>query len=364
MAAFLSLAPQPGQRDPDLERAALELQDTWGVRATAVLGCSDVDLHLGGLRRGQRTLAAKVREERTRRLQGAMPEAERNWLQAASTRPDALGAVSPGASDWLTAPLTAKRTQYGDDEWSALVRARFMLPLAAEGACCKVFFRSTQTTCSEPLEPRAWHVMGCAPAQRVHRHDDLRDELAAVAREAGLHVETEAYAAELPAPVVRGRPVHRRADVRVAASAALPLTFLDLTVTATPHFEGCEWCVLGRGVRVRALERDKVDAWDAAGLGDLAPRVVPFAFESQGRWAPAAVLELRRWAKARGREAGTGAISAAAARGALLRRWRTRLSCALARGTARMLLAGLRSPAGSAGGLGTSDEPLDVAMCQ
>ena len=122
--------------------------------------------------------------------------------------------------------------------------------------------------------------------------------------------------------------------------------------------------MLGRGARLRALEQDKVDAWGAAGLGDLAPRVVPLAFESQGRWAPAAVLELRRWAKARGRAAGQGAISAAAARGALLRRWRTRLACALARGTVRMLLAGLRSPAGFAGGLHDGDASLDLAMCQ
>ena len=206
--------------------------------------------------------------------------------------------------------------------------------------------------------------MGCAPAQRVHRHDDLRDELAAVAREAGLHAETEAYAAELPAPVVRGRPVHRRADVRVAASAGSPLTFLDITVTATPHREGGEWRVLERGVRVRALEQDKVDAWGAADLGDLGPRVVPVAFESQGRWGPAAVLELQRWAKVRGAAAGSGGVPAAAAPGALLRRWRTRLSCALARGSARLLSAGLRSPAGAVGGPGVGDEPLHVALCQ
>ncbi len=114
---------------------------------------------------------------------------------------------------------------------------------------------------------------------------------------------------------------------------------------------------------MRALERDKLAAWDAAALGDAAPRVVPFALESQGRWAPAAVLELRRWAKARGVAVGAGAVSAALARGALLRRWRTRLACALARGTARMLLAGLRPVAGATAGPGPDDEPLDVAMC-
>ena len=122
--------------------------------------------------------------------------------------------------------------------------------------------------------------------------------------------------------------------------------------------------MLERGVRVRALEQDKVDAWDAADLGDLGPRVVPVAFESQGRWGPVAVLELRRWAKARNTAAGTGAVPAAAARGALLRRWRTRLACALARGSARLLLAGLRSPAGAVGGPGVDEEPLHIAMCQ
>ena len=207
--------------------------------------------------------------------------------------------------------------------------------------------------------------MGCAPAQRVHRHADVRDEVAAIEREAGQHVEVEAYAAELPAPAERPRPVHRRSDVRVAAGGASPLTFLDVTVTATPHLDRGSWCVLERGACLRALEHDKLAAWDAAALGDTAPRVVPFAFESQGRWAPAAVLELRRWAKARAAAVGAGAVTYALARGALLRRWRARLACALARGTARMVLAGLRPAAGAAEGADAGDdEPLHVAMCQ
>ena len=138
-----------------------------------------------------------------------------------------------------------------------------------------------------------------------------------------------------------------------------------MSVTATPHFEGGAWQVLDRGVRVRALEHDKVVAWDAEELGETAPRVVPFAMESQGRWGPAAVLELRRWAKARAGAVGAGAVTAALARGALLRRWRARLACALARGTARMVLAGLRPAAGAAGEADVGgDEPLHVALCQ
>ena len=333
-----------GHRDADLERATADLRTQWGLDATAVLGCTTLALHLGGLRRAQRAVAVRVREVRTSRMRAGMSEQDRRWLDGASTRPDAAGVTSPGASDWLAAPLTSVRTCFSDAEWATLLRARLQLPLAAQGTGCGVVFASTSSTCSHPLEPAAWHAMGCAPAQRNHRHDAVRDELAAIGRSAGLQAEQEAQAVELPAPAPRRRPVTRRADVRVASAAHGPLTFVDVVITATPHETAGSWTVLPRGERVRAAEQDKVVQWDAAGwsTGSFAPRLVPFALESQGRWGPAAVAELRRWAKASVAYHGAGGLSDAAARSAVLRRWRVRISCAAARGLARMLLAALR----------------------
>ena len=92
----------------------------------------------------------------------------------------------------------------------------------------------------------------------------------------------------------------------------------------------------------------------------LRPQFVPFALDSQGRWGTAAVLELRRWAKAAVAHHGTGGLSGAAARSAVLRRWRVRVSCAAARGLAQMLLAALR-PSPAQGAPAAEGEPGAVA---
>ena len=50
---------------------------------------------------------------------------------------------------------------------------------------------------------------------------------------------------------------------------------------------------------LRKAERDKYTAWGANAVAPHAPRLIPVAFESQGRWGPALVHELRRVAKHR-----------------------------------------------------------------
>ena len=98
---------------------------------------------------------------------------------------------------------------------------------------------------------------------------------------------------------------------------------------------------------MRALERSKRAEW--AEPGPAAPgalRLVPFAFESQGRLRPEGCDEVAHWARERVApiQAQLGPLRAAAAKAALLRRWRARLSVALARGLADMLAAGRRPP--------------------
>ena len=205
--------------------------------------------------------------------------------------------------------------------------------------------------------------MGCAPAQRGHRHDAVRDELASIARAAGYEVEREAQAVELPAPAPRARPTTRRCDVRVASASHGPITFVDVVVTATPHVHRGTWEVLPRGARARSAELDKRGQWGAAEWAEsaVAPRLVPFALESQGRWGPAAVAELRRWAKEAVSRRGGDAVADAAARNALLQRWRCRVSCAAARGLARMLLAALRPAPIGAGRAGPPEADEELA---
>ena len=79
-------------------------------------------------------------------------------------------------------------------------------------------------------------------------------------------------------------------------------------------------------------------------------------------------MELRRLAKAAVAHHGTGGLSDTAARNAMLRRWRVRVSCAAARGLAQMLLAALRpsSVQGAPAAEGESDavaaEPLHLSL--
>ena len=331
-----------GARHAAIGAAATALQARWAVDAAAALAVSEERLHAGGLRRAQRTLAKEVRTERCRRILADLPEDRRSWLAASSTVADEEGARSPGASDWLVVAPLAPALRIADTAFADLVRCRLMLPLAVPGQPCNVVFND-HTTCRAPVDALGRHFATCCPRQRGIRHDRLRDIVCAIAREAGQGAEIEAYAAELPpAPEAT-----RRADVRIAAGPAFPVTFIDVAVTATAHWDRDHWVLLPRGRLVRSAERDKRTEWaepDPAAPG--APRLIPFIWESQGRMGPEACDALAAWAKQATAHlrASQGPLRAAAAKAALLRRWRGRLSVALATGLAEMLSAGRRPP--------------------
>ena len=161
-------------------------------------------------------------------------------------------------------------------------------------------------------------------------------------------------------PLLPGVPTTRRADVRVAAGPESPLTFLDIVVTASAHLDRGAWHVGGPGTRVRAEEKRKRDEWAVAGGpgAAAAPRLVPFAWEGQGRLGPAGCGALAAWAKLRVAplRASLGPIRASAAKAALLRRWRAQVSCALQRANVDMIDDG-RRPRPLAPGPHGSDSP-------
>ena len=208
------------------------------------------------------------------------------------------------------------------------------------------------------MDALGWHPATCAPHQRGFRHNGLRDELAAIAREARHSASIEQLAVELPEPPIRAAPVHRRADVRIATSRnGDPMTFLDVTVTATAHWDGAAgdagaWQVWPCGARCREAEQDKRRRWaeeDEPLPG--APRLVPVAFEAQGRLGPAGQALLGAWARQHLAPLQLEPLAKGQAMAAFLKRWRCRLSCALQRGNAELVAASLR-PAPTAAMLG------------
>ena len=73
-------------------------------------------------------------------------------------------------------------------------------------------------------------------------------------------------------------------------------------------------------------------------------RLIPLAFESQGRWGEHAVQELGRLARLKGTLQSDSPQEAAAITRASLKRWRREIACALQRGNAQLAIASLGQP--------------------
>ena len=118
-----------------------------------------------------------------------------------------------------------------------------------------------------------------------------------------------------------------------------------MVVTHPFHVEGggARTTADGCGVAVARAERAKLRDY-APTAGGAAANVVPLAMETLGRRGPAAELELRRLARARVERAVHSALGAAQAYGAVLCRWRQRLSVVLMRGSHEVLRACAAAP--------------------
>ena len=147
-------------------------------------------------------------------------------------------------------------------------------------------------------------------------------------------------AAEFPP----GENVRRESDVYCRGVGGDLPVHADVVVTSSAHCRAGRWEVNGDGVAVAREARRKQREWGDQDLGHAPARLVPLAFESQGKWCVEAVAELARLARQRGAALSACPRAAALAAAACQRRWRTWVSIALQRGNAGMVLASLGRP--------------------
>ena len=126
-------------------------------------------------------------------------------------------------------------------------------------------------------------------------------------------------------------------------------------VTSSVHCNAGRWEVKGDGIAVAREARRKQREWGDKSLGRAPARLVPLAFESQGKWCAEAVEELARLARFKNSQLLASPRDAALAASACQRRWRTWVSISLQRGNAAMVLAALGRPLPS---------PLDADLLQ
>ena len=116
----------------------------------------------------------------------------------------------------------------------------------------------------------------------------------------------------------------------------------DVVVTATSHCNHGRLTVATAGVAVSREERRK--QWEWGDLAHASARLVPLAFESQGRSGEQAQTELCHLARMKGALQACSPPEAAAIARASLKRWRRRVAVALQRGSAAMIMASLGQP--------------------
>ena len=130
---------------------------------------------------------------------------------------------------------------------------------------------------------------------------------------------------------------------------------LDVVVTSSTHNHTHEWQVASEGVAVAREECRKLREWRNDEILGCTARLVPLAFESQGRWGQSAISELERLARLKGGLLAGSPYEAANVATASPERWRHWLSVVLQRGNAAMVLTALGKP---------QPEPIDTDVLQ
>jgi hypothetical protein len=177
------------------------------------------------------------------------------------------------------------------------------------------------------------HARACAKAARQHHHDEVADLYAHFQRECGNRAwrEVDVIGPEAP-KTFKSQPI--RSDVLVRRGAMDPIEYGEIKIRH-PWKESGE-------LRIRtAAELDGwLEAFESEASTKYAPmRVRPWVFTTLGRPGAIVCTDLRRLSRERLRQPdATNAVSHPSLRQMLLRRWRTMLSCANARGFASTLL--------------------------
>ena len=310
------------------------LATDYGLDALGLCECSWEEVANKERPRQQRTLSRAVGEVlRTRWEAGANPR-ELQTALSASTRDHRAG-----AGDWLTAVPLDEDLTVPDAVYQFAVRLRLGLPLAEVGDPCKVYKQTAHRTCGCPLSAHADHAPGCALAARNARHNALRDWWAKLVQEAGGRALTEQWVVEYVPHLAR------RADVRASYGPGLPTVYYDVVVahpftTGVPS--GPVGALLGRHPDADAAlgpaEQRKYSDYNpplnpATGARLQPVSLVPLAFDTFGRWGPAAADALRRWARRRlNRPDALRSVRRAGLYQQVLARWRAAGACALQRG--------------------------------
>ena len=244
-----------------------------------------------------------------------------------------------------------------DAVYQFAVRLRLGLPLAEAGDLCQVYNNTTHRVCGCQLSVHADHAPGCARAARNARHNALRDWWASLVQEAGGRAHTEQWVTEYAPHLAR------RADVRASCGPGLPAVYYDVVV-AHPFTTGVPSGSVGELHEQHPDADAAVKRAEQRKYGDYAPPVrttageplarairpvsfVPLAFDTHGRWGPAAVDALRRWARRRlVRPDAVRSVRHKGLYAQVLARWRASGACALQRGNYETYAASVGLSAG------------------
>jgi len=159
-------------------------------------------------------------------------------------------------------------------------------------------------------------------------------------------VDTEQAVPEIGLRPARGQreATLALADVRASDGPGAPVRYADIAVTHPVHLSRGRVTADGPGLAAAAQERTK-DAAYAPAPGASSALVIPLVYETFGRWGPRAERELLWLARRRVERRGANtALNSAQAFGAVLRRWRQRISVCLMRGNYEVVRAATSEP--------------------
>ena len=149
--------------------------------------------------------------------------------------------------------------------------------------------------CGTSMEPLAHHALLRSRAQMSWRHDVIAETWQPICRDARLSAHLKQKAVEFPPGDKR-----RISDGYCRGVAGDFPVHLDVVVTSSIHNHAHEWQVASEGVAVAREERRKLCEWGYDEILGCTAKLVPLAFESQGRWGQSAISELERLARLKG----------------------------------------------------------------
>ena len=261
----------------------------------------------------QRVLATLHDKERLEALTAEAAGPDQRRLQELSDK-----TVS---SEWLWALDPAQPASLEPDAYVAAARLRLGASFALEPLQCRI--------CSGTLDPRGSHALCCAPGESTRGHNDVRDNVFDLARQADATAEKETLG------LLDTAPGFRPADVLTTAVSPGWVSCLDVGVAAPEAQNAGDDCTESMRRRKRRVYAKYLDALEAEGI-----EYKPLVWSCWGREHPDTTAVLTQLARQAARRRG------AADHKELLRRVRAQVGAALARRAAAMLRACLPSGLG------------------